>query len=156
MSLSCRVIDRLFGRLTVTYGVQFLKLYDGQNVAAVKSSWAHELGMFSGRLEAIAWALEMLPERCPNVLEFRKICRSAPSPDVPRLPDAKADPQRVSAELANLGGVKAAVLRATNNSGKQWAKDLQGRIERKEIVPTLFQRRCVLQAIVNPPSEVVA
>ncbi|MBT9493911.1 MAG: hypothetical protein IV107_16555 [Paucibacter sp.] len=130
-----------------------MKLYDGQEPAAVKSSWAHELAMFSGRLEAIAWALEMLPERCPNVLEFRKICRSAPAPDVPRLPDAKADPQRVSAELAKLGGVKAAVLGAANNSGKQWAKDLQGRIDRKEIVPTLFQRRCVRQAIVAAPSE---
>ncbi len=27
----------------------------------------------------VAWALENLPERCPNVIEFRNLCRQAPA-----------------------------------------------------------------------------
>lgn len=152
MSLSCKVIDRLFDRLTVTYGVQFKRAYEGQNPAAVKTSWAHELGMFAGRLEPIAWALENLPERCPNVIEFRKICRAAPSPEVKLLPDAKADPARVAAELAKLGGVKSSVIGTKESSGKQWAHDLAKRVERKEVMPTQFQRACI-KAVLTPEAE---
>ena len=152
MSLPCKVIDRLFDRLTVTYGVQFKRAYEGQDPSAVKTSWAHELGMFTGRLEPIAWALENLPERCPNVIEFRKICRAMPSPEVLQLPAAKADPARVAAELAKLGGVKNSVIGAKDSSGKQWAHDLQGRVDRKEIIPTLFQRQC-LREVLRPEAE---
>ena len=142
MSLPCKVIDRLFDRLTVTYGAQFMNFYAGQTTATVKASWAHVLAGFAGRLDAIAWALEMLPDRCPNVIEFRKLCRSAPSADLPRLPDAAADPERVAAETALLGGVKKRIL-GNAGSGQQWAKDLQGRVDRREVMPTLFQRNCL-------------
>jgi hypothetical protein len=152
MSLPCKVIDRLFDRLTVTYGAQFMRAYEGQQPAAVKSSWAHELAGFENRLDAVAWALEMLPDRCPNVIEFRRLCRAAPSPGLPQLPDAKADPARLAVELAKLGGVKNSVIGAKDSSGKQWAHDLQGRIERREIMPTLFQRDCITAAP-QPESE---
>jgi hypothetical protein len=146
MSLPCKVIDRLFDRLTVTYGAQFMRAYEGQQPAAVKSSWAHELAGFENRLDAVAWALETLPDRCPNVIEFRRLCRAAPSPDLPRLPDAVADPARVAAETARLGDVRASVLSMPSN-GMQWAHDLQGRIDRREITPTLYQKKCVADAL---------
>lgn len=102
MSLPLQAVDRLFDRLAATYGRQFLNLYEGLDAAAIKTLWAHELSGFGGRLEAIAWALENLPERAPNVIEFRNLCRRAPATEVPRLPEPPADPARLRAELAKL------------------------------------------------------
>lgn len=118
MSLSLQAVDRLFDRLTATYGRQFLGLYEGLDVSAVKTLWAHELAGFAPRLHDIAWALEHLPERAPNVIEFRNLCRKAPAPDTPRLPEPPADPARLRAEMAKLGEIMAAPV---DNSGKAWA-----------------------------------
>lgn len=105
MSLPLQAVDRLFARLTATYGRSFLAGYDGIEPAAVKTAWAHELSGFGNNLQALAWALENLPERAPNVIEFRNIARKAPTPEAPRLPEPPADPQRLRAELAKLGPV---------------------------------------------------
>lgn len=106
MSLPLIAVERLFERLTTTYGRQFLSMYEGLDPAAVKTTWAYELAGFARNLQAIAWALENLPERCPNVIEFRNLCRRAPDPETPRLPEPKADPARVAAELAKLGELR--------------------------------------------------
>lgn len=108
MSLPATVIDRLFSRLAATYGSAWDRSIGQAPIADVKTAWAHELSGFASRLQDVAWALENLPERCPNVIEFRNLCRKAPAPEVPRLPEPKADPSRVAAELAKLGQIKAA------------------------------------------------
>ena len=149
MSLASRPIDRLFDRLVVTYGRGFLSLYGGQDIATVKSSWAHELAGFEGRLEPIAWALENLPERCPNVIEFRRLCRSAPAPMLPALPDSVADKARVDATLARLADIKAQVLGPIPDNPRAWAINLQGRIDRGEIKPTYVQRRICEEALAS-------
>lgn len=106
MSLPLAAIDRLFDRLAATYGRSFWSIYEGVEPGAVKTAWAHELSGFAGNLHALAWALENLPERAPNVIEFRNLARKAPATEAPRLPDAKADPQRVRNELAKLGEIR--------------------------------------------------
>ena len=80
MSLPLQAIDRLFARLQATYGRDFMERYIGLEAGAVKASWAHELSGFANDMHSLAWALEHLPERPPNVIEFRKIARQAPSP----------------------------------------------------------------------------
>lgn len=127
MSLPLQAVDRLFARLSATYGRDFTSKYEGIEPNAVKSSWAHELSGFSGQLEAIAWALEHLPERCPNVIEFRKICRLSPSPEVPRIEHSPAGKARVAAELAKLAPVLAA--RGSRPDNRQWARSLIQRHE---------------------------
>lgn len=107
MSLPTPVIDRLFQRLAATYGASWDRSLGQAPIGDVKTAWAHELQGFSSQLEAIAWALENLPERCPNLIEFRNLARKAPAPDVPRLPEPKADPGRVAAELAKLAPIRA-------------------------------------------------
>lgn len=102
MSLPIAVIDRLFDRLASTYGAQWTRMWGGIPVNEMKIVWADGLGGYAGHLKTIAWALENLPERCPNLIEFRNLCRQAPAPDVPLLPEPKADPQRVATELAKL------------------------------------------------------
>lgn len=130
MSLPLKAVDRLFERLALTYGRQFSELYSAVDPGSVKSLWAHELAAFTNSLHRIAWALENLPPKCPNVIEFKALCRQAPAPEVPRLPEPKADPERVKAELAKLGHVSAAKRTATETTRvdhKAWARRILAR-----------------------------
>lgn len=122
MSLQLKAIERLFDRLTATYGRQFLGLYEGLDVTAVKTLWAHELSGFADRLPDIAWALENLPERAPNAIEFRNLCRRPPRPEAPRLPEPPVDPKRIKAELAKLMPAVKAAPSVTRADPLLWAR----------------------------------
>jgi hypothetical protein len=141
MTMPIKAIDRLFQRLTLTYGRSFLLQWEGLPENDVKSLWAHELEPYSNRLEAIAWALEHLPDRAPNAIEFKNLCRSAPAPAAQQLPEPKADPERVKRELARLGEVRAQA--AHSRAGidhKAWAKRIMARHDAGEkINPTSLQ-----------------
>ncbi|MDE2104030.1 MAG: hypothetical protein KGL39_42730 [Patescibacteria group bacterium] len=104
MSLPLPVIDRLFQRLAATYGAAWDRSLGNAPMVDVKTVWGEELTGFSDRLGLIAWALENLPERCPNVIEFRNLCRHAPLLDAPRIEQERkaATPERIAAELAKL------------------------------------------------------
>lgn len=93
MSLPLPVIDRLFARLNATYGRDFMGRYEGQDAGAVKTSWSHELDAYSQNLQPLAWALENLPERPPNVIEFKNICLRAPNAPTARLEAPRCDPK---------------------------------------------------------------
>jgi hypothetical protein len=129
MSLPLQAVDRLFARLSATYGRDFASKYEGLDQNAVKSSWAHELAGFTGQLDAIAWALENLPERAPNVIEFRALCRRAPTPEVPRIEHSPAGKERIAAELAKLGPV---IRRRAPADRRDWARRLIARHEAGE------------------------
>lgn len=154
MSLPLKALDRLWDRLMATYGAAFLSKYAGVDTATVKSVWAHELAGFGGRLEAVAWALENLPERAPNAIEFRNLCRLMPRPDALRLPDVTPDPARVSEEMAKLGGVRERVL-SGKSSGRDWAHALKDRQTRGERL-TLAQRTMMKAVLNEQPAEVLA
>lgn len=85
MSLPDAWVDRIFDKLNLTYGHQFLARWDGLPVDKVKADWAHELRFLQQNPGAITYALENLPPgRPPNVLEFRALCNS---PHAPRAPE---------------------------------------------------------------------
>lgn len=126
MTLPIKAIDRLFERLGATYGASWSRQWETVPMNDVKSAWAHELGSYAHRLDAVAWALENLPERCPNAIEFRNLCRMAPAPETPKLPEPKADPQRVAAELAKLGPLRKQVA-ASGWDHKAWARRIVAR-----------------------------
>lgn len=78
-------VEKIFTRLQGVYGREFLGHYgtgmiDGVDpgIENAKQVWADELGGFVKFPEAIAYALEHLPERCPNAIKFKEICRNAP------------------------------------------------------------------------------
>lgn len=153
MSLPSKAIDRLFDRLAATYGRQFSELYAAIDPGAVKALWGHELSPWANRLDAIAWALENLPERCPNVIQFKNLVRQAPAPEAPRLPEPKADPDRVKAELAKLGPMRMQASAASSGAvdHKAWAKRIMARHEAGESInlTTLrFAREALNMAIV--------
>lgn len=96
-------VDRIFAKLMLSYGRVFLAQYEGMDIDMVKADWAHELSGFSDKPEAIKYGLENLPpDRPPNVLQFRAICRKVPAPVYKALPSPKADPERVRKLIAEI------------------------------------------------------
>jgi len=136
MSLPSKAVDRLFERLAATYLSQWSRQFEAVPVGDAKTTWGHELSGFTHFLGKIAWALENLPERCPNVIEFRNLCRHAPTPDLPRLPEPMADPARVASELAKLGGIVGPLNPKTDY--KRWAKRIKARQKAGESLSPLF------------------
>lgn len=123
MSLPLKAIERLFERLTLTYGRRFMDQWDmlgDEDIGKLKTLWAHELSPYASRLYAIAWALENLPPKPPNLIEFKTLCHMAPRPPEQALPEPKADPERVRQELAKLGEIKQKT--PTGNRGVEWAQ----------------------------------
>jgi hypothetical protein len=127
MSIPPNVIDRIFQRMAATYGAAWDRHIGLAPICDVKSAWAHELQGFGGHIEAIAWALENLPETVPNVIQFRNLARRAPLPDLQRLPEPKPDPRRVAEELAKLGGLREKIAAAPLHRNIEWAHRIVGR-----------------------------
>ncbi len=135
MSLPLQAVERLFARLSATYGRDFMTKYEGVDPNAVKSSWAHELARFDNDLGSIAWALENLPARAPNVIEFRALCRQAPVQQPERIEHQQAAPARVAAELAKLRPILKA--RTEPRSNRDWARRIVANAEAGGNVTTL-------------------
>lgn len=118
------VIDRLFKRMAATYGAAWDRSTGNAPLEDVREVWAHELAGFGSKLQDIAWALEHLPEKCPNVLEFRALCRRAPAPTFQQLEPPKPDAQRIKAVVEH---ARAAFDSQHKRDPKQWARDVVAR-----------------------------
>lgn len=125
MSLPAAWIDRIFDKLSLTYGRDFMGRYEGLDINAVKSDWGHELAGFFTHPSAIAHALSNLPERPPCVVEFRKIARTAPVPEAPSLEYSAAGKERIAAELAKLAPIVSASRPQTDF--RDWARRIVSR-----------------------------
>lgn len=127
MSLPAAWTDKIFTKLTLAYGRDFLSRWEGIDLNDVKSDWSHELSGFDAHPEAIAFALANLPPKAPSVIEFRALARRAPAPEVPRLEAPRADPERVAAELAKLAPMRSPSRPAPGD--KDWARAIIRRAE---------------------------
>ena len=105
MSLPLPWVDKIFDKLTLTYGQAFLSRWKDIDLNAVKSDWMHELSGFENAPQAIAHALSNLPERAPTVIEFRSICRTAPAQERKQIEAPRANPERIASELAKLAPI---------------------------------------------------
>lgn len=117
-------VERIFNRLNLAYGRDFLGRWEGMPLDAVKADWADCLAGFAQNPDAIAHALAHLPDsKPPTAQEFRALCLRAPAKVLPALPEPLANPQRVAAELAALDKVR------TSQPGgmKDWACRLRDR-----------------------------
>ena len=139
MSLPAPWIDKIFTKLTLAYGRDFIARWEGIDLNDVKSDWSHELAGFAEHPEAIAYALANLPPKAPSVIEFRALARRAPLPAVKLLEAPVANPERVAAELAKLAPLRARKSYALPN-GKDWAHRLLARAAAGErINPTTLR-----------------
>ena len=140
MSLPAKWVEALFTKLTLAYGRDFLARWEGLDICDVKTDWGHELAGFVNHPEAIAYALANLPAKAPTVLEFRALSRRAPVKDAPRLESPAANPERVRAELAKLGDIRAVATKRVGGRGRAWARPIIERAERGERVsPTVLR-----------------
>lgn len=120
MSLPIEWVEKIFTKLTLVYGRDFVGRWDGLKLSDVKTDWAHELSGFHNHPQAIAYALQNMPAlKPPTVLEFRAVARKAPLPELKLLPEPKVDAQRVAAELSKLSDIRK--VSATKHEPKEWA-----------------------------------
>lgn len=126
MSLPAAWVDRIFDKLALTYGRDFLGRYEGLDLNAVKSDWAHELSGFFAHPSAISHALANLPDRAPSVIDFRKLARLAPAVEVPRIEHSPAGKERIEAELAR---VAPALKSKASTDFREWARCIVARHE---------------------------
>ena len=154
MSLSSKAIERLFDRLALTYGAEWSGKWRDVDANGVKSLWAHELAQFTDRLDAVAWALENLPQKCPNAIEFKMLCRQAPRNAHLALEAPKADPAVVSAELRKMAAqaFKKPVDESVDTDHKEWAKRLKDRHGNGEAL-SLFQIGAYRKALVDGSAQ---
>jgi hypothetical protein len=99
-------INRIFEKLTLTYGREFVNKWEsvGLPIEDVKADWAHELGFYVNEPNAIKYAFENLPkDRPPNVLQFRDLCRQHPGDKTyVALPSPQVNKEVRDASLARL------------------------------------------------------
>lgn len=133
-------VDRIFAKLTVTYGAAWLRMWEGCDLTAVKADWAQELAAYQQNPDAIRFGLENLPEKPPNVLQFRDACRRMPRNDLLNLPLPEPDPAMVAM-------VKEVFAKAERIAGdKTWARQLKSREEGGERL-SLAQRNAWRDAL---------
>lgn len=123
MSLPTQVIDRLFQRLAGEYLDEWQRKISAVPIVDVKTAWADQLAEFSGRLEAIVWGLQNLPERAPNAIQFRNLCRTMPAPATPMLPMPAPNPERMRQEMEKLGHIAKRPAQSRFDQ-KAWARKI--------------------------------
>jgi len=122
MSLPSAWVDKIFTRLSLNYGDEFLRRYGSMSLVDVKTNWAHELGGFEAMPEAIAYALQYLPaDRAPTVLQFRDLCRQAPRANELLLAPPKT--KIVSPEV--IAATRKAFKPVRNTGNRDWAYALK-------------------------------
>lgn len=138
MTMPLSWVDRIFDKLTLTYGQQFLGRWRDVDMNAVKSDWLHQLSGFEKSPESIQYALQNLPDAPPTVIQFRALCRSMPRKDVLELPQPKADPEIVRRVMAGLS------KQASTVDQKAWARaillDVKGGLKRNQTVVEMAKR----------------
>lgn len=138
MSLPSAWVDRLFARISIRYGRQWVSQWEGVDANLVKADWGDVLDGFEAG--DIAYALEHMPaERPPTVMQFRDLCRKAPRESPLALP-----PPDVNTEVARTA-VAALQMPATRD-GKTWARELRER-ELAGLGLTKFQREAWRQVL---------
>lgn len=145
MSLPAPWIDKIFTKLTLAYGREFIARWEGIELNDVKSDWGHELAGFAEHPEAIAYALANLPPKAPSVIEFRALARRAPPPEVKLLESPRANPERVASELAKLAPMRVRKS-AEVQGGNEWAHRLIARANNGERLRP-YTLRCARQAL---------
>ena len=145
MTLPIAAVERLFDRLSMTYGVEFRNKWAGMPLNEIKTHWAYDLAQFADNLTAIGWALQNLPDRCPNLIEFKNLCKQAPRPITVELDAPKAPVEVIDREISKM---LAGLIKKPTDAGdhKRWARRLKERHEKGEHLSP-YQINCYKTAL---------
>jgi len=114
------LIELVFTKLQVRYGAAWLRQWEGVDMQMVKSDWMDELAGFERNPAPLLHALTILPERAPNVKQFRNLANQAPLPVAPRLARPAADQAVVARSKAKLAGIKEAMAEGAADPLRPW------------------------------------
>lgn len=144
--ITAKTIDHLFDKLAIVYGAAWSKSLGVSQIADVKTVWGYELSRFTR--EDVVWALDNLPEHCPNVIKFKNLCREAPRAETLQLTaPSKANAEVIAASIAKQTGLMQA-MSGGRRDWKEWAPRIIRRLEAGEkISPTIVKmaRECIAQ-----------
>lgn len=129
------VIEAIFTKMQVRYGATWLRQWEGVDMNLVKSDWGSELSGFARNLEPLRYALRNLPDRCPNVSQFRAIANCCPLPEFKQLEAPRASEKVVAEQIAKQTDLKAAMT--PRHDPKEWAKVIVKRHEMGERIRPL-------------------
>ncbi len=140
-------VEKVFRKLTVVYGRDFMARWEGQEINDVIEDWAEELAGFVNWPEAIAWALKNLPDsKPPTVLEFRALCFKAPKPERLALPEPAADPVFAKQVLGQVSRKPAGV-----NAYTDWIRrglaDLEAGVRKSPTVERMIREAAVAKGV---------
>lgn len=155
MSIPASWVDRIFSELELAYGHRFLSQWPGIKADVVKQDWARKLAGFAGHGEAIKYALAHLPSDEPiNALQFRDLCRAAPSPDRFKLPapEHEPNPERVAEILTRLQDRDPVDRLNPMRLLLKWDTENNGRMPNGNAI-TFAQRQTYRQALGLPTSR---
>ena len=142
-----QVVEHVFSQLAANYGSAWDRSLGNAPLADVKTVWAEKLDSFMTSIESkkrILWALQNLPEKCPNSIEFRNLCRQAPSDQPAALPLPKVNP-----EIAKMviDGTKKVLNGPQSVDFRAWAKailiDHKGGLRRSTPTAVAMARRAM-------------
>lgn len=103
-------VDRIFARMLVRYGSEWIRRWEGVPEEAVKADWAEQLDGMERSPARIKYALDNLPDRPPTVTEFRAACNRFHADELQKLPAPVPDRETVErfrAATADIGKHKA-------------------------------------------------
>lgn len=124
-------IQRIFRRLAVTYGSAWDRYIGDIPPEDIIRLWEYELNGYlqsESGITTLTWALDNLPERCPNIIEFRALCRRVPANTFQILPEPPANPAVIAAALSKTN------LTLENKGSVDWARRIVSRFETGEKV----------------------
>lgn len=136
-------VEHIWATMRATYGAAFDRQWacpegvePAEHVRQLKAVWGRELARFQQSKASLSYGLENLPERPPNLIEFKAICGRMPHSDALALPSPPASEAHVRRVL---NGLDLKINRGSVRPAKAWALALQAREQRGENL-TQFQR----------------
>lgn len=126
MSLPTAWVEKIFDKLTLNYGVDFMARYKGIPISDVKTDWADVLGCFESRPSAIAFFLENLPDRPPTAQQAKNLCLAAPHVEntLAIENESAAGKARIAEELAKLAPLRQSLNNVEKKDCRAWARKL--------------------------------
>lgn len=124
-------VRKIFATMRATYGAAFDRQWQcpaasdpAEHAADMIGHWARELRGYQQSPQALAYALEHLPDNPPNLIEFRKLCRGAPQYTQRQIEAPRVTPEKMKEAVASI------VSPPPREDEKQWARNLQALEER--------------------------
>ena len=147
-------VERIFAAMRSTYGAAFDRQWECppgadpvEHGKQLKAHWGRELRAYQQSPQAIRFALENLPERPPNLDEFRGLMRRA------QMPELKALPAPVGKPSPEVLAKVAAVAHRVETDPRAWAIRLARREAQQQGKGLTLSMRQMWRTALHVPAD---